>query len=326
MQGDACLHVPRAGPLLFAAAGLVVLAVSLMCNWSLLDLLNASVAAQTDFKVFHAGGCARVAPCDMYPELEILERNFQALRREVCAVLPLVERVPTMQSTYNEMFLGIADPDKGGRGWARRGARMLWRLLYGKHLDIFNDIQSRGWRTLNLVVYNRVVWDNARLCPLLVDHLLRLPSVQTALLSFMMPGATVPPHSDPATGVLRYHLAFVVPRDRESCYMRVDGQKYAWREGEGVVFDTVFEHSVANLTEECRVVLFLDLHRPLAPPARWLQGLADSINSVAPGTRAVVERSGLLTIPVRGSAFPGRPATDSSPPESSSPVPLCRWG
>lgn len=279
-----------------ATAMVVVLAVLIAWarahDYGLLDGLNASISHIVDFEVFYAGVDGKPRSTELYPALRALEDDFDAVRRDVAALVHDISwRVPTMQSTYNHMFMNATA--RTGRRWYHRITTHMWRLLYGKHLDIFNKIATDKWRTLNLVLYGHIVLENMHLCPRLVAHLAELDCVQTALLSFMQPGAHVPPHSDPATGVLRYHLAFVVPRERHKCYMRVDGNTYVWEEGKSVIFDTAYEHEVHNETDECRVVLFVDLHRPLAGAARWLQQLANTANRYSPGTRAVIENSGI---------------------------------
>lgn len=44
----------------------------------------------------------------------------------------------------------------------------------------------------------------------------------------------------------------------------VDGQVYAWRDGEDVMFDETYVHWVKNETEQTRVILFCDVERPLS--------------------------------------------------------------
>ncbi len=277
----------------------IVLAIMGICHryGSLLDGLNATIATQTEFKTFHAGATERKATHDLYPELKVLETNFDELQDEVRKLVKIAKKVPCMRDTYNEMFMRTNDPRQRRDRWYHGITHQLWRVIYGDHLDIFNKIQTDKWRTLNLIVYNNVVWENANLCPKLLQTLMRMKCVQTALLSFMLPGANVPPHSDPATGVLRYHMAFIVPKEREKCFMILNGNRYVWSEGESLVFDTVYEHSVINESDECRVVLFLDLYRPLRNPAKLLQSVADNINRVSPGTFAVIRGSGLLQSP-----------------------------
>lgn len=294
IRGRTSKRNPAGGLLPWVCLMLVIALVqNVVRHGSLLDVLNASIAEQVRFEVFYAGLPGLPACVELYPELARLEDRFSELREEVAPLVALSARVPTMQSTYNLMFLGAVDSESPRDRWYHPIASRLWRLLYGRHLDIFNKIASQRWKTLNLILYDQIVWENAWLCPKLVDVLREMRCVQTALLSFMEPGARVPPHSDPATGVLRYHLAFIVPKDRERCTIRVDGRPYAWTEGESVIFDTVYEHEVHNDTEECRVVLFIDLYRPMRGIPAILQAIANEANRISPGTRAVMRGSGM---------------------------------
>lgn len=47
--------------------------------------------------------------------------------------------------------------------------------------------------------------------------------------------------------------------------MRVGGSEFTWEEGKCVVFDDLRRHEVFNDTDEERVVLLLDVERPM----RW---------------------------------------------------------
>ena len=48
--------------------------------------------------------------------------------------------------------------------------------------------------------------------------------------------------------------------------MSVDGETYDWVEGEGILFDETYKHFVHNKTDNYRVILFLDVKRPLGYP------------------------------------------------------------
>ena len=51
----------------------------------------------------------------------------------------------------------------------------------------------------------------------------------------------------------------------------VKGEVYHWHDGEGIVFDDNYLHDAGNDSDQVRVVLWLDLKRPAAAPARSLQ-------------------------------------------------------
>jgi aspartyl/asparaginyl beta-hydroxylase (cupin superfamily) len=65
-------------------------------------------------------------------------------------------------------------------------------------------------------------------------------------------------------GLRRYHLGIVVPNWQ--CEITLDGKAYRWREGEDILFDDNYEHSVINYTPRARVVLFIDVPRHYQNP------------------------------------------------------------
>lgn len=61
-----------------------------------------------------------------------------------------------------------------------------------------------------------------------------------------------------------------MPRQRQRCRINVDGEDYAWREGELFVFDDMRMHEVWNDTDEYRVTLMMHVTRPLRFPGSVL--------------------------------------------------------
>lgn len=224
-----------------------------------------------------------------------------------------VDALPPMHELYNNIFLFKGSGARPGA--LQRLARPLQRawgtLVYGRDTDIFDRIGSDDWRTFNLLLFGRPVPGNAEKCPRTVQLLQSVPGVQSALFSVVKPGAYIPPHSDPAKGVVRYHLALRVPRPvtraggppERRCFIEVDcargrgcarddaRHRYRWAEGESVLFDDVFPHWVHNDTDEVRVILFVDVLRPLAGAARALQGVANFANRHHPGVRRLIRES-----------------------------------
>jgi beta-hydroxylase len=152
--------------------------------------------------------------------------------------------------------------------------------LLARHADLpnFQDIsvdQSRltaddRWKTYFFYAYGVRADRNCARCPETARALERVPGMTTAMFSILSPGKAIPPHRGPFKGVLRYHLGLMVPPDREGCGIEVGGVVAHWHEGRSLVFDDTYRHRVWNDTDHMRVVLFLDVIRPLRRPGSWI--------------------------------------------------------
>ena len=97
----------------------------------------------------------------------------------------------------------------------------------------------------------------------------KVPGVLQAFFSVLDPGKSIPLHDGPYVGYLRYHLGVRVPKDAPPM-IRVAGREYVWKEGHAVIFDDSWPHEVINHSREPRVVLIVDLPRPLPLLPRML--------------------------------------------------------
>lgn len=185
-----------------------------------------------------------------FPELALLQRNWQAIRDEARA-------------------LHAAGHIRAAEG----------------HDDMYgNALFKRGWKRFYLKWYGDPLASARRLCPTSVALLEQLPSVHAAMFSLLGPRSRLGRHRDPFAASLRYHLGLVTPNS-DACRILVDGVPYAWRDGEGVLFDETYLHWVENDTDETRIVLFCDVERPL----RWRLATAVNrwvIRRVVPSTAA----------------------------------------
>ena len=115
-----------------------------------------------------------------------------------------------------------------------------------------------AWRTLVLRAYDGWFTNNCKMFPQTCKLLKEFPNVSTAMFSILEPHVKIPPHTGKCSGIWRYHLALLVPV-ADGCFIEVNGEKYFWKEGEGIIFNDTYLHSVTNNTEEYRIVLFLDI-------------------------------------------------------------------
>ncbi len=118
--------------------------------------------------------------------------------------------------------------------------------------------EGPAWRTLVLRAYDGWFTNNCKMFPQTCRLLKEFPDVTTAMFSILEPHVKIPPHTGKCSGILRYHLGLLVPA-ADGCFIEVNGEKYFWKEGEGIIFNDTYIHSVTNNTNEYRIVLFLDI-------------------------------------------------------------------
>jgi beta-hydroxylase len=163
-----------------------------------------------------------------FPELAPLAANWQTIRDEA-------------KSLFDEGHLRAA----------------------AKHNDIgFHSFFHSGWKRFYVKWYDEPLQSAAALCPKTVALVQSIPTVNAALFALLPPGANLGAHRDPFAGSLRYHLGLITPNS-PACHIVVDGEPYAWRDGEALLFDETFIHTAENAASTPRVILFCDVERPL---------------------------------------------------------------
>jgi aspartyl/asparaginyl beta-hydroxylase (cupin superfamily) len=151
-------------------------------------------------------------------------------------------------------------------------------LRYGDELPNFQDISTDQyqitdddrWKTFFFYGYGFTAGKNVERCPETARLLQQIPGMTTAMFSIFAPHKRIPPHGGPYKGVLRYHLALMVPEPASECGIRVGNDVRHWTEGKSLVFDDTWEHEAWNDTDGTRVVLFVDFKRPMSRVARAL--------------------------------------------------------
>ena len=128
-----------------------------------------------------------------------------------------------------------------------------------------NNIEDNCWRALYLKKLGKIDDTIVQYFPKTTESL-KDEQIHNAFFSILDPGVEIPPHIGYYKGYLRYHMGIVIPNNAtnktdDKAYIICGGQKYTWKEGEGVLFDDMYLHHVKNPTNHTRVVLYLDVKR-----------------------------------------------------------------
>jgi len=126
----------------------------------------------------------------------------------------------------------------------------------------FNSFFRSGWKRFYLKWYDEPLPSARAMCPKTVELVQSIPSIHGAMFALLPPGGRLVAHRDPYAGSLRYHLGLVTPND-DTCRIFIDGEPYAWKDGEDVLFDETYIHYAENRSDMTRLILFCDVERPL---------------------------------------------------------------
>ncbi len=171
-----------------------------------------------------------------FPELAALQADWKRVREELDGVLADRDRLPPLREL---------SPDQ-----ARIATDDRWRSF---------PLHGFGYRVAR----------SCERCPETARLVEAIPGMQSAWFSVVGAGCHVPSHRGITRGMLTVHLALRVPEPRERCRIRIADRDHHWREGELLIFDDTVPHAVWNDTDGDRVVLLIDVDRPM----RWPGGV-----------------------------------------------------
>ncbi len=186
---------------------------------------------------------------DQFPWADHLEANWQVIRQELDQVMPDAEALPNFQDISPRQG-NIADDDR--------------------------------WKTFFFCAFGYKSQKNCERCPETIKLLNQIPGLKVAFFSILAPGKHIPLHRGKHKGIIRYHLGLKVPQPKENCRIQVADQVAYWEEGKSLIFDDTFPHQVWNDTNDYRVVLFLDIERPLRFPLSWINSTINTLVGLSP--------------------------------------------
>lgn len=178
------------------------------------------------------------APEEHFEECRLLKENYQQIAEELRALMAAETPIPPLEQV-------------------------------DKVQGLFSRRDGIPWRTFFMKAYGNWVPGNCSKVPFTYGLLKEIPQVTTVMFSVMEPGKHIPGHRGIFNGILRYHLGLIVPEEGSS-YLEVKGKRYAWREGEHIMFNDTHYHEAWNNASQARAILLLDIRREKSLPA-WLR-------------------------------------------------------
>ncbi len=159
--------------------------------------------------------------------------------------------------------------------WEGLGYR---KVLPYHEVDAYQKVLAQAeklddsWRVFMLYLMGQTPPEAQKQCPETLKLLRKIPHLFQAFFSVLPPGKSIPAHKGSYKGYLRYHLGIKVPQV-DPPMLKINGKEYTWKEEESVFFDDSWEHEVINRATQERVVLVVDVLRPMPQPAHFLNAM-----------------------------------------------------
>ena len=182
-----------------------------------------------------------VLQASAFPWTRRLTENWQAIAHEAASILRHRDAVPPLNDI---------SPD---------------------HARIAGD---GNWRSFFLVGYGYEVPENCARAPVTAQLVRQIPDLNSAFFSILEPGAVIPRHRGVTRGLVTCHLGLIIPDKPEDCVMQVEDTDCFWEKGKWLVFDDSQYHEVHNRTDQRRVILLIQVKRPMRLLGRLANNLA----------------------------------------------------
>ncbi len=175
-------------------------------------------------------GNHRFFASEQFPWASVIEKDWKLIQSELAPILEEKNRLPSFQDISKDQT-AITNDD-------------LWKTYF---------LYGMGYKAEA----------NCSRCPETTRLVEQIPGMTTAFFSILSPHKHIPPHRGVFKGFIRYHLGIRIPEPHTLCRLRIEDEYASWEAGKSLIFDDTFEHEVWNDSEETRVVLFVDVLRPL---------------------------------------------------------------
>jgi len=179
---------------------------------------------------------------DIFPDLQILKDNWEAIRSEVLA--------------YEKKMGELNDMDS--------------------HTP--PDSTENQWSHTYLMSYLRIFHKNRKKFPVFSKIIDQIPNCTYATISILPPNTEILPHFGDTNGVVRTHLGLLIPAPYPEIAIKVGADETGWKEGELLCFTIVNRHQVWNRSAKRRYIVILDFV-PKVLEARKMEIVCNTLGS-----------------------------------------------
>jgi len=159
----------------------------------------------------------------IFPELQPLKDNWEAMRNEILAYEKSHGHLKQMDSH--------SPPEHTEGQWT--------------HVYLINYL----WK------FHR----NMARFPVISSVISQIPNCVYATISVLPPHTDILPHCGNCNGIVRSHIGLIIPQPKPVCAIQVGDEMHGWEEGGLLAFTIVNRHSAWNRSDQRRYIVIADI-------------------------------------------------------------------
>lgn len=175
-----------------------------------------------------------------YPELKILEDNWKVI----------VNEIPSFDINKINSY-----PKRPRNAWNNKEANELLKNIKSEWMRSWQ--KGDKWLNFPLIYHGKVIDKSDQICPNTIKLLQKIPSIQIAGYSILLPNSKLDVHTD-LTGKKQNSMAYNQLLTDSNANLYVGNNKYKHKLGKAVIFDSNIEHYADNQDTKPRVILYID--------------------------------------------------------------------
>jgi beta-hydroxylase len=143
------------------------------------------------------------------------------------------------------------------------------------------------WKAAPLKIFNKFFEKPLVHCPTLYGVLKKIKTIKLITISKLAPKSSIKPHRGAHDAFIRAHLGIKIPSGDTA--LVVGGERREWREGEFLFFNDRQYHTAYNNTDEDRIILLMDITRPLPFPLNLINSFIVWLLFISPFFRQIIK-------------------------------------
>lgn len=119
--------------------------------------------------------------------------------------------------------------------------------------------KPKSWKVRSLRVWGVEMYEIQKHFPETIKLLSNIDGVINVGFNLLEPQAIIKPHCGDTNAIIRCHLGLIIPKENDTCAIKVNGEIKYWQQGKVIGFTDAYDHEAWNKTDQQRIIMLFDI-------------------------------------------------------------------